>query len=167
MAVIDVSASSDKSNPLDLIEKIIEYNHWSFNRKSDCEIAAQAPGAWCDYSLYFTWNNLIGALHLSCAFDMRVPFNRQAAVYELLANVNEHLWLGYFGIWQMDQLPIFRHVIPFRGNSIPTIEQMEDLVETAVYECERFYPAFQSVIWGGKTPEYAINAAMIETYGEA
>ena len=29
-------------------------------------------------------------------------------------------------------------------------EQIEDLVEIALSECERFYPAFQLVVWGGK-----------------
>ena len=46
-------------------------------------------------------------------------------------------------------------------------EQVEDLVDIALSECERFYPAFQLVIWGGKTPEEAMAAAMIEPIGEA
>jgi len=54
-----------------------------------------------------------------------------------------------------------------RGQLEPTLEQMEDLVETALHECEKFYPAFQYVIWGGKTANDAIAAAMIETVGEA
>ena len=37
----------------------------------------------------------------------------------------------------------------------------------AVTECERFYPAFQHVIWAGKTPSEAIEAAVFETAGEA
>ena len=46
-------------------------------------------------------------------------------------------------------------------------ELMEDLVDIAVTECERFYPAFQFVIWGGKSPLEALTAAMLETEGEA
>jgi hypothetical protein len=41
------------------------------------------------------------------------------------------------------------------------------MVETALLECERFYPAFQYVIWGGKQAPDAIEAAMIDTVGEA
>jgi hypothetical protein len=41
------------------------------------------------------------------------------------------------------------------------------LVESAIDECERFYPVFQFVLWGGKTPAEAIAAALIETQGEA
>ncbi|GAB4132760.1 MAG: hypothetical protein Kow00104_18010 [Rhodothalassiaceae bacterium] len=41
------------------------------------------------------------------------------------------------------------------------------IVETALSECERFYPVFQFVLWGGKTPREALDAAMLETMGEA
>ena len=46
-------------------------------------------------------------------------------------------------------------------------EQVEDLVDIALSECERFYPAFQLVLWGGKSPLEAIAAAMIDPVGEA
>ena len=62
---------------------------------------------------------------------------------------------------------MFRHALPLRGLRGPTTEQMEDLVESAIIECERFYPAFQYVIWGGKEAGEAIDAAMIDTIGEA
>jgi hypothetical protein len=34
-------------------------------------------------------------------------------------------------------------------------------------ECERFFPAFQFVVWGGKEPNEALAAAMIDVEGEA
>ena len=66
-----------------------------------------------------------------------------------------------------DDDPTLSHFICQR-NFLPEaskFEQMEDLVETALIECEKFYPAFQYVIWGGKTASEAIAAAMIETAG--
>ena len=62
---------------------------------------------------------------------------------------------------------MYRHALPLRGTVGLTREQVEDLVETALLECERFYPAFQFVVWGGKTAEEAILASMIDTAGEA
>jgi hypothetical protein len=47
------------------------------------------------------------------------------------------------------------------------VEQLEDLVDIAITECERFYPAFQFVVWGGKSPKEGIGAAMLDTAGEA
>ena len=43
----------------------------------------------------------------------------------------------------------------------------EMLVESAIDECERFYPVFQFVLWGGKSPKDALAAALTETHGEA
>ena len=75
--------------------------------------------------------------------------------------------LGHFGMWDEDGMPLFRHALPLRGMAGPTTEQMEDIVDTALMECERFYPAFQYVIWGGRTPIDAMSLSMIETVGEA
>jgi len=154
-------------HPLDVVERVVAANDWMFDRRSDQEMAAQVPGQWCDYSLYFAWNEEVDALHFTCAFDMRVPAEKKAAIGHLLCLVNERLWLGHFGMWEEEGLPMYRHAIPLRGTSGPTPEQLEDLLDNAVTECERFYPAFQFVIWGGKSPPEALAAAMIETLGEA
>jgi hypothetical protein len=38
---------------------------------------------------------------------------------------------------------------------------------TAVDTCERYFPAFQFVLWAGKSAREALDAAMFETSGEA
>ena len=167
MPALNLAVETQVHNPLDIIEQIVEGNDWTFDRRSDQELAVQVPGTWCDYSLYFAWNDEIEAMHFTCAFDMRVPQDRRFSVYELLARVNEKLWLGHFGMWDDEGLPMFRHVLPLRMANGPTMSQMEDIVETALHECERFYPAFQYVIWGGKTAGDAVAAAMVDTVGEA
>jgi hypothetical protein len=48
-----------------------------------------------------------------------------------------------------------------------SFEQAEAISEAAIEECERFYPVFQFVLWGGKSPGEAIAAALIDTHGEA
>jgi hypothetical protein len=50
---------------------------------------------------------------------------------------------------------------------LAVVKQIEDLVEISLSECERFFPAFQLVVWGGKSAEEAIAAAMIDPIGEA
>jgi hypothetical protein len=97
---------------------------------------------------------------------MRIPKEKSTPIYELLAIINEQLWLGHFSIWTEEGLPMYRHALPLRGASKPSLEQIEDLIDTAMIECERFYPAFQYVIWGGKTPLEALDASLIETVGE-
>ncbi|MDP6343335.1 MAG: YbjN domain-containing protein, partial [Alphaproteobacteria bacterium] len=106
-------------------------------------------------------------LQLACAYDMRVPEKRLPDVHALLAMVNERMWLGHFDLWSEDGVPMYRHAVLTRGGDGPSVIQMEHLIEVAITECERFYPAFQFLIWGGKSPGEAIAAAMLETVGEA
>ena len=167
MAIVSVSSERACANPIDLVEHIVSSNQWVFERASDDELAVEVGGRWCDYHLHFSWREDAHALHLSCAFDMRVPKAKLAAVHNLLATVNEKMWLGHFDIWSEDGLPLFRHAVLLRGTPGASAEQLEDLVDVALRECERFYPAFQFVIWGGKDPAEAVAAAVIDPVGEA
>src|SRR5467141_2413714 len=110
-------------NPIDLVEEIVIANDWAHDRASEEELVVEISGRWCDYRLYFVWQEEICAMHFSCGFDMKIPKGRRSAVYELL--------------------------------------------DIALSECERFYPAFQFVVWGGKSPVQAIASAMIDPVGEA
>jgi len=154
-------------NPLDIVEQVVSANDWAFDRRNDEEMAVQVPGKWCDYSLYFAWRQDAGALHFTCAFDMRVQSTKRREANELLARVNEKMWLGHFAIWADEGVPMFRHAVLLRGLGGASAEQIEDLVDIALNESERFYPAFQFVLWGGKTPDDAIAAALLDTVGEA
>ena len=102
-------------NPIDLVEEIVIANDWAHDRASDEELVVEISGRWCDYRLYFVWQEEISAMHFSCGFDMKVPKGRRAAVYELLALANEKLWLGHFDLSADDNSPAFRHAVLLRG----------------------------------------------------
>jgi hypothetical protein len=167
MAALATNQSDQTANPLDIVEQVISSNDWIFDRRSDCEIAAEVPGRWCDYGLYFSWSHDIAVMHFSCAFDLKAPEKRRGALYELLARANEKLWIGHFGMDPDDGMPVFRHSVLLRGVTSASAESVEDMVDIAVTECERFFPAFQFVLWGGRTPDDALAAAMLECIGEA
>jgi hypothetical protein len=155
------------SNPLDILEQIIAANEWAFERRSDGEMAAEAPGKWCDYGLHFSWSHEISAMAFTCAFDLKVPAERREKLYELLALANDRLWIGHFGIEVEDGVPVFRHSVLLRGSPSASAESLEDMVDIAITECERFFPAFQFVLWGGKSPADALAASMLDCVGEA
>lgn len=155
------------ANPLDLIEEYFGAHEWTFDRATPDDLLAQLQGRWDDYRLHFAWNSEIGAMQFTCALDFKVPPNRRNAVYELLSQVNERLWMGHFFLSSDDRTPMYRVTVPLRGARGLTVEQVEDMVDTAVTDCERFYPAFQFVIWGGRPAAEAIAAACIDPIGEA
>lgn len=155
------------ANPIDTVEQIAAARDWLFDRNSEEEVAIEVPGHWSDFRMFFSWLDDLCALHLACAFEMRVPSYRRVDINDLLARINEKLAVGHFDLWADEGLPVFRQSVLLRGADGATLEQLEDLVQIALTECERFYPAFQYVVWGGKTPAQAIEAAMLETAGEA
>jgi hypothetical protein len=167
MNLSSVDTGGAVANPIDIAEEIVQANQWAHDRASEEELLVELTGNWCDYRLMFLWQPEISALLFSCSFDMKVPKARRLAVLELLAAINERLWLGHFDLLSDDQSPAFRHGVLLRGASGASVEQLEDMVDIAVTECERFFPAFQLVIWGGKPAEEAIASAMIDPVGEA
>ena len=46
-------------------------------------------------------------------------------------------------------------------------QDFDVVVRAAVEACERFYPAFQLVVWGDRKVEDAMQVAIAEAYGRA
>lgn len=154
-------------NPLDLAEQLIMDRNWAFDRPMDDELVAEVAGAWCNWRIWLAWQEDMGTLTFSCAMDTKLPEAQRAKLYPLLALVNERLLLGHFDISSEDGTIAFRHALPLRGGFGASAEQLEDLLDIAIGEGERFYPAFQSVVWGGMTAQDALGAAMFDVAGEA
>jgi hypothetical protein len=160
-------ADERRNHPVDVVEHLAAIREWAFDRPGDDEIAISITGRWADYQLSFTWMDDIEALHLACAFDCRVPERRRAEVLALIAQINEQLWIGHFDLWTRDGVIMFRHALILAGGSEPTGRQCEVALEAALEACERYYQAFQFVVWAGKPAREAMDAAMFDTAGEA
>jgi len=154
-------------NPLDLIEDLVTANEWAFDRPSEQELMVGISAGWCSYQLWFAWRHDPGVLQFCCAFDLKVPKEKLAAIHALLARVNESMWLGHFCMSYEDGTVMFRHAHLISTGTTATLTPYEALIEIALCECERYYPAFQLVLWGGKTPQEAIAVALLEPIGHA
>jgi hypothetical protein len=154
-------------NPLDTAEQLIIDRDWAFDRPGEQELVAEVAGVWCNYRIWLHWNEELGTFGMTCALDSKLPKHLQVRVLPLLALANEKLWLGHFELQAQDGALCFRHTQLLRGAMQATPEQIDQLLDIAVQECERFYPAFQSVLWAGRNAEEAMSMAMFETMGEA
>lgn len=159
--------SDDIYNPLDIAEMVIMDRDWVFDRVGEGELIAEVSGAWCNYRVWFNWQEDSGGLTLSCALDTKFPRQMMFKIHSLLALVNEKLWLGHFDLSSEDATVIFRHSVLVRDGVGTSAQHLGELLDIAVQECERFFPAFQSVVWGGKNPAEALQLALFETVAEA
>ncbi len=154
-------------NPVDMIERLASLNEWSFERSNDYEISLSISGRWTDYQVSFQWMSDIEALHLACAFDLKVPDARMPEVLKLLAKVNEQLWVGHFDVWTDEGMIMYRNALLLAGGATASGRQCEVLLNSAVEAAERNFQAFQFVIWAGKSAKEAMEATLFETAGEA
>ncbi|TAK48314.1 MAG: hypothetical protein EPO23_06655 [Xanthobacteraceae bacterium] len=167
MSLLDVTSDSRSIDPLDVVEHVAASNDWSFERSGEDEITILTQGRHTDFQVSFTWMHGIEALHIACAFDIKIPAARRAEVKNLIASINEQLWVGHFDIWTQNGLIMFRHALLLAGGAEASQDQCATLLAIALESCERYYPAFQFVIWAGKSAAEAMHAAMFETAGEA
>ena len=87
-------------------------------------------------------------------------------MYRLIAQINEQLWFGHFDLWTIEGLVMFRHALLLNG-SLATPRQCEAMLKAALEACERYYQAFQFVVWAGKESREALVSTMFETEGQA
>ena len=166
MSLIEI-AQEHRNNPLDVVERLATGHDWPFERSGEDEIALVVTGRWTNYQVSFTWMNDIETLHLACAFDMKVPEPRLSDVQQLTALINEQLWIGHFDVWMQNGVVMFRHALVLAGGVTASGRQCEAVLGSALDACERYYPAFQFVVWAGKSAREAMDSAMFETSGEA
>ena len=160
-------SEQNRTNPLDVVERIAAINDWSFERAGDDEITMLVGGRWSDYQVSFTWMHDIEALHLACAFDLKVPDRRKIEVQQLIAMINEQLWVGHFDLWSNDGMVMFRHSLVLAGGVEATSAQCQALLSSALESCEGYFPAFQFVVWANKPADEALADALFETVGNA
>ena len=156
-----------QSNPVDMIEFVAANNDWTFERSGEDEISMTVGGRWADYHVSFSWMADFEALHLACAFDIKVPQIRVNEVIRLLSIVNGQVLMGHFDLWRAEDVVIFRQSLLLAGGVEPTDRQVEVLLSSALDACEAYFQAFQFVVWSGMDAQDAVDAVMFETAGEA
>jgi hypothetical protein len=167
MGIIERGFSTEDIHPIDIVESLAEERSWDFDRIAEDQIAMAIEGTWRTYSVTLAWSASDESLRLVCAFEMAPPARRLSAVYKAMALANDRCWSGAFILWPDQKLMVYRYALNCTGGAMAGQAQITDMMRAAVAACERFYPAFQLVAWGGETPEKALGIAMSEAYGRA
>jgi hypothetical protein len=166
MTLIDMS-KVQRGNPLEVVEQMAATHRWSFERVCEDEVTIVMRGKGADYQVSFTWMGDMEALHLACAFELKVPERSKAEVQHLVPMINRQMWVGHFDLRLTDGLVMFRYTHLLSGGVEASDRQCEVLLWAAVDTCERYCSAFQFVAWGGKGAQEALEAVMFETAGSA
>ena len=157
----------DDAAPVDMLASLFEARGWPCEFIGEDEISGEIQGSWAKYQVRGIWRRGDHVLQLLCLPDIRVPDDKRASIFEVLALVNEQLWVGHFDVWSNGNVLLYRHGLMLGDEGLLSLSQAQTSVEAAIDECDRFYPAFQFVLWGDKTPEEALAAALVDAAGEA
>lgn len=155
-------------NPIDIIEDIFATQSYEFERRDRNEVVVEIEGKWNNMLLFFSWEENMRCLHLSCLMNIQSNVENRSKVFELIALANEELWLGHFSYWTEQNMPVFKHSILLDNDEESAIEsKIAQIIEIAVKECERMYPVFNVVLTKGMDPRQALYPMLMNTVGNA
>jgi len=157
----------DDIHPIDMVQALAENHDWEFERIEDDQISIAVEGQWRTYSITLAWSDYDETLRMVCTFEMEPPEQKIPALYHALNVINDQCWSGSFTYWAVQKLMVYRYALVLVGGQAAGAEQVDTLIRLAVDSCERYYPAFQLVVWGDRTPEDALQVAIAETFGRA
>lgn len=155
------------ADPIDVIENLAQASDLEAQRVDDTEVHLCLSGSWRDISLWFAWREEAQVLQVGAPLEIKVPEQRRSEVFKLLALINERLWLGHFDFWGEDGEIVYRNGAVLCEGQGMAPSQAEILLRGAMEAFERFYPAFNFVVWGGKSAEEAVAASILEPVGNA
>jgi len=167
MALGENFFTSDDIHPIDIVESLAALHAWEFDRVTDDQIAMAVEGQWRTYSLTLAWSAQDETLRLICTFEIEPPEGRLPGLYDVINRCNDMVWTGAFTYWVDQKLMVWRYGLLLAGGQAVMPEQIDRLISAAVMAAERFYPAFQLVGWGDKSPADAMKVAIAEAYGRA
>lgn len=163
----NITGRDDDAAPVDMLASLFEARGWPFEFVSDDEITVEVQGSWASYQLRAIWRREDHVLQMLCLPDIRITDDKRAPMFEALALINEQLWVGHFDVWSNGGVLLFRHGLLLGDEGLLSPAQAHFAVESAIEECDRFYPVFQFILWGDKSPADALAAALVDAAGEA
>lgn len=168
MMSVPYELQQEDSDLLDLIEELAENKKWKCVREDADFLTLTVPALNGTYDICMEWQDEFASLLFACSLPTEITDSNFEAACRALEQINQNLWLGHFDLSNKNRYPTFRYTFLFR--MIPSgigIDVVNDVIEVAVAECNRFATVFQMLQTGDARLQDNISAAVFETVGEA
>lgn len=150
-----------KFNPIDDIESLFIQRRQTIERRNTNEAVVEIAGKWDNMLLFFAWEENLHCLHISCMLNIESENVNLPSIFELLALLNEDLWVGYFSYWEEERMPIFKHSLFLEESDDNLVSKLTQVLNIAITECERAYPIFHAVLKQNISPRKAISPVIL------
>ena len=116
--------------------------------------------------LQISWSRKEQTIDLKASFYIKMDFSRNDEIYKLLNLINYSTNIGHFQINE-SKYPTFRYSMIFNDIKNLKFDILNRTLNYAISESEKFFPAFQLILWAGKKAEEAIMFLDFATEGKA
>ena len=155
------------AHPIELVTRFVARQEWLVHKKQRNAIIAEIPGQWSDYQLAVSWQDDDETMQVICRIDVQADVTMLGELAMLAALLNQHLFIGHLALDMGTCELELRHTLALRGAGGATPEQIEDVVDIMLGECEHCFPAIFQVARNQLSASDVAAAALFTTEGEA
>ena len=156
-----------KNNPIDFIEEYVLNYKIEKVRDSSDEIIIFLKGIWKNYDINFRWDSKRKIIEINTYFEMSKKNRINKSIYSLISDVNKRANVGFFNYCTEHNAIFFSYKISIKGQDFISVEQIKNIINIVIDECDRFFPVFFVFFYKKQDPIHALDIALLDTVGEA
>ena len=158
---------SELGDPIELVARFVVQQDWFLKQTRADGVVVDVPGQWGQHQLRADWHDDSQVLRLNVILDLLFDDVPAAQLETLLSELNDHLFLGHFRLsFDKCQVQLY-YALPLRGAGGATTEQIEDVVDILLGQCEQAAPAFAQLVFAPDRPMSSSRLIMAPVAGQA
>lgn len=154
-------------DPIELVTRFVVTHDWLLQCRGENVVLVEVPGKWCDYQLSVVWRQDQSAMQVTCQIDLEIESSRYVELALLATLLNKQIFIGHLELDMVTGILEMHYTLALRGAGGATPEQVEDVVDIMLGECEHCYPAIYQVAKEQVIAAEAASCAMFTVEGEA
>ena len=149
---------SELGDPIELVARFVVQQDWFLKQTHADGVVVDVPGQWGQYQLQVDWQNDLQVLSVHVTFDLLFDDVPSFRLETLLSDLNDHLFIGHFRLSSDKRQVQLYYVLPLRGAGGATPEQIEDVVDILLGQCEQAAPALTQLVFA---PDRLASSAVL------
>ena len=158
---------SEFGDPIELVARFVVQQDWYLKKTHADGVVVDVPGKWGQYQLRVDWQEDLQVLCVHVMIDLLFDDVPMVRLEALLSELNGHLFLGHFRLFSDKRQVELYYALPLRGAGGATSEQIEDVVDILLGECEQAAPGFAQLVFAPDRLASSAGLIMVPVAGQA
>ena len=162
-----VTDFSELGDPIELVARFVIKQDWFLKQTHTNGVVVEVPGQWGQYQLRVEWQEDLQVLCVYVTFDLLFDDVPAVRLRTLLFELNNHLFIGHFRLSSDKRQVQLYYALTLRGAGGATPEQIEDVVDILLGQCEQAAPAFAQLVFAPERQASSAGLIMVPVAGQA